>query len=178
MGNILERTVSVEKNVELTPELAFKPALLQWLVCWVNRKKKHPWYLLTWYAYFRNVRYALIAGLSFVECVQVGCIATVCCLSSSGTEKPAPELYLPATIQPWIRASNFGGDGFRLDDDRELKNWSLTWCGWRYASTSAPKAYVGTAWRNIRFRHQEFLYRQAQLEGMHVVLDGKWCSLY
>ena len=167
-----------EANVELTPELAFKLGrfggyvLSQHeeetpLVC-VGRDTRISGEML---------EHALIAGLLSVgiRVYKLGVIATPGVAYLVRTEKASAGVMISASHNPALDngIKFFGGDGFKLDDDRELEIEALL----DAAEDTLPRPSaqgLGTVMEypeGLR-KYQEFLVSTGvQLEGMHVVLD-------
>lgn len=167
-----------EANVELTPELAFKLGRFGGYVL-SQHEEETPLVFVG-----RDTRisgemleHALIAGLLSVgiRVYKLGVIATpgVACLVR--TEKASAGVMISASHNPALDngIKFFGGDGFKLDDDRELEIEALL----DAAEDTLPRPSaqgLGTVMEypeGLR-KYQEFLVSTGvQLEGMHVVLD-------
>ena len=167
-----------ESNVELTPELAFKLGRFGGYVL-SQHEEETPLVFVG-----RDTRisgemleHALIAGLLSVgiRVYKLGVIATPGVAYLVRTEKASAGVMISASHNP---ASDngikfFGGDGFKLDDDRELEIEALL----DAAEDTLPRPSaqgLGTVMEypeGLR-KYQEFLVSTGvQLEGMHVVLD-------
>ena len=167
-----------EANVELTPELAFKLGRFGGYVL-SQHEEETPLVFVG-----RDTRisgelleHALIAGLLSVgiRVYKLGVIATPGVSYLVRTEKASAGVMISASHNPALDngIKFFGGDGFKLDDDRELEIEALL------AATEdtlpRPSAHgLGTVMEypeGLR-KYQEFLVSTGvQLEGMHVVLD-------
>lgn len=167
-----------EANVELTPELAFKLGRFGGYVLsqheegtplvFVGRDTRISGELL---------EHALIAGLLSVgiRVYKLGVIATPGVSYLVRTEKASAGVMISASHNPALDngIKFFGGDGFKLDDDRELEIEALL----DAAEDTLPRPSaqgLGTVMEypeGLR-KYQEFLVSTGvQLEGMHVVLD-------
>ena len=142
-------------------------------------KKKRPWYLLGVIRVFlvKMLEHALIAGLLSVgiRVYKLGVIATPGVAYLVRTEKASAGVMISASHNPALDngIKFFGGDGFKLDDDRELEIEALL----DAAEDTLPRPSaqgLGTVMEypeGLR-KYQEFLVSTGvQLEGMHVVLD-------
>ena len=167
-----------EANVELTPELAFKLGRYGGYVL-SQHEEETPLVFVG-----RDTRisgelleHALIAGLLSVgiRVYKLGVIATPGVAYLVRTEKASAGVMISASHNPALDngIKFFGGNGFKLDDDRELEIEALL-----DAETDTlprPSAEgLGTVMdypEGLR-KYQEFLVSTGvQLEGMHVVLD-------
>ena len=167
-----------EANVELTPELAFKLGRFGGYVLsqheeetplvFVGRDPRISGELL---------EHALIAGLLSVgiRVYKLGVIATPGVSYLVRTEKASAGVMISASHNPALDngIKFFGGDGFKLDDDRELEIEALLDA--TEDTLPRPSAHgLGTVMEypeGLR-KYQEFLVSTGvQLEGMHVVLD-------
>lgn len=167
-----------EANVELTPELAFKLGRYGGYVLsqheeetplvFVGRDTRISGELL---------KHALIAGLLSVgiRVYKLGVIATPGVAYLVRSEKASAGVMISASHNPALDngIKFFGGDGFKLDDDRELEIEALL----DAAEDTLPRPSaqgLGTVMEypeGLR-KYQEFLVSTGvQLEGMHVVLD-------
>ena len=167
-----------EANVELTPELAFKLGRFggymlsqheeQTPLVFVGRDTRISGEML---------EHALIAGLLSVgiRVYKLGVIATPGVAYLVRTEKASAGVMISASHNPALDngIKFFGGDGFKLDDDRELEIEALL----DAAEDTLPRPSaqgLGTVMEypeGLR-KYQEFLVSTGvQLEGMHVVLD-------
>lgn len=167
-----------EANVELTPELAFKLGRFGGYVL-SQHEEETPLVFVG-----RDTRisgemleYALIAGLLSVgiRVYKLGVIATPGVAYLVRTEKASAGVMISASHNPALDngIKFFGGDGFKLDDDRELEIEDLL----DAAEDTLPRPSaqgLGTVMEypeGLR-KYQEFLVSTGvQLEGMHVVLD-------
>ena len=167
-----------EANVELTPELAFKLGRFGGYVL-SQHEEETPLVFVG-----RDTRisgelleHALIAGLLSVgiRVYKLGVIATPGVSYLVRTEKASAGVMLSASHNPALDngIKFFGGDGFKLDDDRELEIEALLDA--TEDTLPRPSAHgLGTVMEypeGLR-KYQEFLVSTGvQLEGMHVVLD-------
>lgn len=167
-----------EANVELTPELAFKLGRFGGYVL-SQHEEETPLVFVG-----RDTRisgemleHALIAGLLSVgiRVYKLGVIATPGVAYLVHTEKASAGVMISASHNPALDngIKFFGGDGFKLDDDRELEIEALL----DAAEDTLPRPSaqgLGTVMEypeGLR-KYQEFLVSTGvQLEGMHVVLD-------
>lgn len=167
-----------EANVELTPELAFKLGRFGGYVL-SQHEEETPLVFVG-----RDTRisgemleHALIAGLLSVgiRVYKLGVIATPGVAYLVRTEKASAGIMISASHNPALDngIKFFGGDGFKLDDDRELEIEALL----DAAEDTLPRPSaqgLGTVMEypeGLR-KYQEFLVSTGvQLEGMHVVLD-------
>ena len=167
-----------EANVELTPELAFKLGRFGGHVL-SQHEEETPLVFVG-----RDTRisgemleHALIAGLLSVgiRVYKLGVIATPGVAYLVRTEKASAGVMISASHNPALDngIKFFGGDGFKLDDDRELEIEALL----DAAEDTLPRPSaqgLGTVMEypeGLR-KYQEFLVSTGvQLEGMHVVLD-------
>ena len=167
-----------EANVELTPELAFKLGRFGGYVL-SQHEEETPLVFVG-----RDTRisgemleHALIAGLLSVGIrdYKLGVIATPGVAYLVRTEKASAGVMISASHNPALDngIKFFGGDGFKLDDDRELEIEALL----DAAEDTLPRPSaqgLGTVMEypeGLR-KYQEFLVSTGvQLEGMHVVLD-------
>ena len=167
-----------EANVELTPELAFKLGRFGGYVL-SQHEEETPLVFIG-----RDTRisgemleHALIAGLLSVgiRVYKLGVIATPGVAYLVRTEKASAGVMISASHNPALDngIKFFGGDGFKLDDDRELEIEALL----DAAEDTLPRPSaqgLGTVMEypeGLR-KYQEFLVSTGvQLEGMHVVLD-------
>lgn len=167
-----------EANVELTPELAFKLGRFGGYVL-SQHEEETPLVFVG-----RDTRisgemleHALIAGLLSVgiRVYKLGVIATPGVAYLVRTEKASAGVIISASHNPALDngIKFFGGDGFKLDDDRELEIEALL----DAAEDTLPRPSaqgLGTVMEypeGLR-KYQEFLVSTGvQLEGMHVVLD-------
>lgn len=167
-----------EANVELTPELAFKLGRFGGYVL-SQHEEETPMVFVG-----RDTRisgemleHALIAGLLSVgiRVYKLGVIATPGVAYLVRTEKASAGVMISASHNPALDngIKFFGGDGFKLDDDRELEIEALL----DAAEDTLPRPSaqgLGTVMEypeGLR-KYQEFLVSTGvQLEGMHVVLD-------
>lgn len=167
-----------EANVELTPELAFKLGRFGGYV--LNQHEEETPLVFVG----RDTRisgemleHALIAGLLSVgiRVYKLGVIATPGVAYLVRTEKASAGVMISASHNPALDngIKFFGGDGFKLDDDRELEIEALL----DAAEDTLPRPSaqgLGTVMEypeGLR-KYQEFLVSTGvQLEGMHVVLD-------
>ena len=165
-------------NVELTPELAFKLGRFGGYVL-SQHEEETPLVFVG-----RDTRisgemleHALIAGLLSVgiRVYKLGVIATPGVAYLVRTEKASAGVMISASHNPALDngIKFFGGDGFKLDDDRELEIEALL----DAAEDTLPRPSaqgLGTVMEypeGLR-KYQEFLVSTGiQLEGMHVVLD-------
>ena len=167
-----------EANVELTPELAFKLGRFGGYVL-SQHEEETPLVFVG-----RDTRisgemleHALIAGLLSVgiRVYKLGVIATPGVAYLVRTEKASAGVMISASHNPALDngIKFFGGDGFKLDDDRELEIEALLDAD--EDTLPRPSAQgLGTVMEypeGLR-KYQEFLVSTGvQLEGMHVVLD-------
>ena len=167
-----------EANVELTPELAFKLGRFGGYVL-SQHEEETPLVFVG-----RDTRisgelleHALIAGLLSVGILvyKLGVIATPGVSYLVRTEKASAGVMISASHNPALDngIKFFGGDGFKLDDDRELEIEALLDA--TEDTLPRPSAHgLGTVMEypeGLR-KYQEFLVSTGvQLEGMHVVLD-------
>ena len=167
-----------EANVELTPEFAFKLGRFGGYVL-SQHEEETPLVFVG-----RDTRisgemleHALIAGLLSVgiRVYKLGVIATPGVAYLVRTEKASAGVMISASHNPALDngIKFFGGDGFKLDDDRELEIEALL----DAAEDTLPRPSaqgLGTVMEypeGLR-KYQEFLVSTGvQLEGMHVVLD-------
>lgn len=167
-----------EANVELTPESAFKLGRFGGYVL-SQHEEETPLVFVG-----RDTRisgemleHALIAGLLSVgiRVYKLGVIATPGVAYLVRTEKASAGVMISASHNPALDngIKFFGGDGFKLDDDRELEIEALL----DAAEDTLPRPSaqgLGTVMEypeGLR-KYQEFLVSTGvQLEGMHVVLD-------
>ena len=167
-----------EANVELTPELAFKLGRFGGYVL-SQHEEETPLVFVG-----RDTRisgemleHALIAGLLSVgiRVYKLGVIATPGVAYLVRTGKASAGVMISASHNPALDngIKFFGGDGFKLDDDRELEIEALL----DAAEDTLPRpsaqglAPVMEYPEGLR-KYQEFLVSTGvQLEGMHVVLD-------
>ena len=167
-----------EAKVELTPELAFKLGRFGGYVL-SQHEEETPLVFVG-----RDTRisgemleHALIAGLLSVgiRVYKLGVIATPGVAYLVRTEKASAGVMISASHNPALDngIKFFGGDGFKLDDDRELEIEALL----DAAEDTLPRPSaqgLGTVMEypeGLR-KYQEFLVSTGvQLEGMHVVLD-------
>lgn len=167
-----------EANVELTPELAFKLGRFGGYVL-SQHEEETPLVFVG-----RDTRisgemleHALIAGLLSVgiRVYKLSVIATPGVAYLVRTEKASAGVMISASHNPALDngIKFFGGDGFKLDDDRELEIEALL----DAAEDTLPRPSaqgLGTVMEypeGLR-KYQEFLVSTGvQLEGMHVVLD-------
>lgn len=167
-----------EANVELTPELAFKLGRFGGYVL-SQHEEETPLVFVG-----RDTRisgemleHALIAGLLSVgiRVYKLGVISTPGVAYLVRTEKASAGVMISASHNPALDngIKFFGGDGFKLDDDRELEIEALL----DAAEDTLPRPSaqgLGTVMEypeGLR-KYQEFLVSTGvQLEGMHVVLD-------
>lgn len=167
-----------EANVELTPELAFELGRFGGYVL-SQHEEETPLVFVG-----RDTRisgemleHALIAGLLSVgiRVYKLGVIATPGVAYLVRTEKASAGVMISASHNPALDngIKFFGGDGFKLDDDRELEIEALL----DAAEDTLPRPSaqgLGTVMEypeGLR-KYQEFLVSTGvQLEGMHVVLD-------
>ena len=167
-----------EANVELTPELAFKLGRFGGYVL-SQHEEETPLVFVG-----RDTRisgemleHALIAGLLSVgiRVYKLGVIATPGVAYLVRTEIASAGVMISASHNPALDngIKFFGGDGFKLDDDRELEIEALL----DAAEDTLPRPSaqgLGTVMEypeGLR-KYQEFLVSTGvQLEGMHVVLD-------
>ena len=167
-----------EANVELTPELAFKLGRFGGYVL-SQHEEETPLVFVG-----RDTRisgemleHALIAGLLSVgiRVYKLGVIATPGVAYLVRTEKASAGVMISASHNPALDngIKFFGGDGFKLDDDRELEIEALL----DAAENTLPRPSaqgLGTVMEypeGLR-KYQEFLVSTGvQLEGMRMVLD-------
>ena len=167
-----------EANVELTPELAFKLGRFGGYVL-SQHEEQTPLVFVG-----RDTRisgemleHALISGLLSVgiRVYKLGVIATPGVAYLVRTEKASAGVMISASHNPALDngIKFFGGDGFKLDDDRELEIEALLDAS--EDTLPRPSAQgLGTVMEypeGLR-KYQEFLVSTGvQLEGMRVVLD-------
>lgn len=167
-----------EANVELTPELAFKLGRFGGYVL-IQHEEETPLVFVG-----RDTRisgemleHALIAGLLSVgiRVYKLGVIATPGVAYLVRTEKASAGVMISASHNPAMDngIKFFGGDGFKLDDDRELEIEALLDAP--DDTLPRPSAQgLGTVMEypeGLR-KYQEFLVSTGvQLDGLHVVLD-------
>lgn len=167
-----------EANVELTPELAFKLGRFGGYVL-SQHEEETPLVFVG-----RDTRisgemleHALIAGLLSVgiRVYKLGVIATPGVAYLVRTEKASAGVMISASHNPAMDngIKFFGGDGFKLDDDRELEIEALLDA--TEDTLPRPSAQgLGTVMEypeGLR-KYQEFLVSTGvQLDGLHVVLD-------
>lgn len=167
-----------EANVELTPELAFKLGRFGGYVL-SQHEEETPLVFVG-----RDTRisgemleHALIAGLLSVgiRVYKLGVIATPGVAYLVRTEKASAGVMISASHNPAMDngIKFFGGDGFKLDDDRELEIEALL--DTPDDTLPRPSAQgLGTVMEypeGLR-KYQEFLVSTGvQLDGLHVVLD-------
>lgn len=167
-----------EANVELTPELAFKLGRFGGYVL-SQHEEETPLVFVG-----RDTRisgemleHALIAGLLSVgiRVYKLGVIATPGVAYLVRTEKASAGVMISASHNPAMDngIKFFGGDGFKLDDDRELEIEALLDAP--EDTLPRPSAQgLGTVMEypeGLR-KYQEFLVSTGvQLDGLHVVLD-------
>lgn len=167
-----------EANVELTPELAFKLGRFGGYVL-SQHEEETPLVFVG-----RDTRisgemleHALIAGLLSVgiRVYKLGVIATPGVAYLVRTEKASAGVMISASHNPAMDngIKFFGGDGFKLDDDRELEIEALL----DAAEDTLPRPSaqgLGTVMEypeGLR-KYQEFIVSTGvQLDGLHVVLD-------
>ena len=167
-----------EANVELTPELAFKLGRFGGYVL-SQHEEETPLVFVGRDTRISGVmlEHALIAGLLSVgiRVYKLGVIATPGVAYLVRTEKASAGVMISASHNPALDngIKFFGGDGFKLDDDRELEIEALL----DAAEDTLPRPSaqgLGTVMEypeGLR-KYQEFLESTGvQLEGMHVVLD-------
>ena len=167
-----------EANVELTPELAFKLGRFGGYVL-SQHEEETPLVFVG-----RDTRisgemleHALIAGLLSVgiRVYKLGVIATPGVAYLVRTEKASAGVMISASHNPALDngIKFFGGDGFKLDDDRELEIEALLDADEDMLPRPSAQG-LGTVMEypeGLR-KYQEFLVSTGvQLEGMHVVLD-------
>ena len=167
-----------EANVELTPELAFKLGRFGGYVL-SQHEEETPLVFVG-----RDTRisgeileHALIAGLLSVgiRVYKLGVIATPGVAYLVRTEKASAGVMISASHNPALDngIKFFGGDGFKLDDDRELEIEALL----DAAEDTLPRPSAQGLGMVMEYpeglrKYQEFLVSTGvQLEGMHVVLD-------
>ena len=167
-----------EANVELTPELAFKLGRFGGYVL-SQHEEETPLVFVG-----RDTRisgemleHALIAGLLSVgiRVYKLGVIATPGVAYLVRTEKASAGVMISASHNPALDngIKFFGGDGFKLDDDRELEIEALL----DAAEDTLPRPSAQALGTVMEYpeglrKYQEFLVSTGvQLEGMHVVLD-------
>lgn len=167
-----------EANVELTPELAFKLGRFGGYVL-SQHEEETPLVFVG-----RDTRisgemleHALIAGLLSVgiRVYKLGVIATPGVAYLVRTEKASAGVMISASHNPAMDngIKFFGGDGFKLDDDRELEIEALLDAP--DDTLPRPSAQgLGTVMEypeGLR-KYQEFIVSTGvQLDGLHVVLD-------
>lgn len=167
-----------EANVELTPELAFKLGRFGGYVL-SQHEEETPLVFVGSDTRISGemLEHALIAGLLSVgiRVYKLGVIATPGVAYLVRTEKASAGVMISASHNPALDngIKFFGGDGFKLDDDRELEIEALL----DAAEDTLPRPSaqgLGTVMEypeGLR-KYQEFLVSTGvQLEGMHVVLD-------
>ena len=167
-----------EANVELTPELAFKLGRFGGYVL-SQHEEETPLVFVG-----RDTRisgemleHALIAGLLSVgiRVYKLGVIATPGVAYLVRTEKASAGVMISASHNPALDngIKFFGGDGFKLDDDRELEIEALLDAAEdTLPRPSAQGLGTGMEYPEVLRKYQEFLVSTGvQLEGMHVVLD-------
>ena len=167
-----------EANVELTPELAFKLGRFGGYVL-SQHEEETPLVFVG-----RDTRisgemleHALIAGLLSVgiRVYKLGVIATPGVAYLVRTGKASAGVMISASHNPALDngIKFFGGDGFKLDDDRELEIEALLDAAEDILPRPSAQG-LGTVMEypeGLR-KYQEFLVSTGvQLEGMHVVLD-------
>ena len=167
-----------EANVELTPELAFKLGRFGGYVL-SQHEEETPLVFVG-----RDTRisgemleHALIAGLLSVgiRVYKLGVIATPGVAYLVRTEKASAGVMISASHNPALDngIKFFGGDGFKLDDDRELDIEAFL----DAAEDTLPRPSaqgLGTVMEypeGLRKYHEFLVSTGVQLEGMHVVLD-------
>ncbi len=167
-----------EANVELTPELAFKLGRFGGYVL-SQHEEETPLVFVG-----RDTRisgemleHALIAGLLSVgiRVYKLGVIATPGVAYLVRTEKASAGVMISASHNPALDngIKFFGGDGFKLDDDRELEIEALL----DAAEDTLPRPSAQGLGKVMEYpeglrKYQEFLVSTGvQLDGMHVVLD-------
>ena len=167
-----------EANVELTPELAFKLGRFGGYVL-SQHEEETPLVFVG-----RDTRisgemleHALIAGLLSVgiRVYKLGVIATPGVAYLVRTGKASAGVMISASHNPALDngIKFFGGDGFKLDDDRELEIEALL----DAAEDTLPRPSAQGLGIVMEYpeglrKYQEFLVSTGvQLEGMHVVLD-------
>ena len=167
-----------EANVELTPELAFKLGRFGGYVL-SQHEEETPLVFVG-----RDTRisgemleHALIAGLLSVgiRVYKLGVIATPGVAYLVRTEKASAGVMISASHNPALDngIKFFGGDGFKLDDDRELEIEALL----DAAEDTLPRPSaqgLGTVMEypeGLRKYQEVLVSTGVQLEGMHVVLD-------
>lgn len=167
-----------EANIELKPELAFKLGRFGGYVL-SQHEEETPLVFVG-----RDTRisgemleHALIAGLLSVgiRVYKLGVIATPGVAYLVRTEKASAGVMISASHNPAMDngIKFFGGDGFKLDDDRELEIEALLDAP--DDTLPRPSAQgLGTVMEypeGLR-KYQEFLVSTGvQLDGLHVVLD-------
>ena len=167
-----------EANVELTPELAFKLGRFGGYVL-SQHEEETPLVFVGRDTSISGemLEHALIAGLLSVgiRVYKLGVIATPGVAYLVRTEKASAGVMISASHNPALDngIKFFGGDGFKLDDDRELEIEALL----DAAEDTLPRPSaqgLGTVMEypeGLR-KYQEFLVSTGvQLEGIHVVLD-------
>ena len=167
-----------EANVELTPELAFKLGRFGGYVLSQHEEETPLVFVgLDTRISGEMLENALIDGLLYVgiSVYKLGVIATPGVAYLVRTEKASAGVMISASHNPALDngIKFFGGDGFKLDDDRELEIEALL----DAAEDTLPRPSaqgLGTVMEypeGLR-KYQEFLVSTGvQLEGMHVVLD-------
>ena len=167
-----------EANVELTPELAFKLGRFGGYVL-SQHEEETPLVFVG-----RDTRisgemleHALIAGLLSVgiRVYKLGVIATPGVAYLVRTGKASAGVMISASHNPALDngIKFFGGDGFKLDDDRELEIEALL----DAAEDTLPRPSAQGLGTVLEYpeglrKYQEFLVSTGvQLEGIHVVLD-------
>ena len=167
-----------EANVELTPELAFKLGRFGGYVL-SQHEEETPLVFVG-----RDTRisgemleHALIAGLLSVgiRVYKLGVIATPGVAYLVRTEKASAGVMISASHNPALDngIKFFGGDGYKLDDERELEIEALL----DAAEDTLPRPSAEGLGKVMDYpeglrKYQEFLVSTGvQLEGMHVVLD-------
>ena len=167
-----------EANVELTPELAFKLGRFGGYVL-SQHEEETPLVFVG-----RDTRisgemleHALIAGLLSVgiRVYKLGVIATPGVAYLVRTEKASAGVMISASHNPAMDngIKFFGGDGFKLDDDRELEIEALL----DAPDDTLPRPSAQGLGTVLEYpeglrKYQEFLVSTGvQLDGLHVVLD-------
>ena len=167
-----------EANVELTPELAFKLGRFGGYVL-SQHEEETPLVFVGCDTRIscEMLEHALIAGLLSVgiRVYKLGVIATPGVAYLVRTEKASAGVMISASHNPAMDngIKFFGGDGFKLDDDRELEIEALLDAP--DDTLPRPSAQgLGTVMEypeGLR-KYQEFLVSTGvQLDGLHVVLD-------
>ena len=167
-----------EANVELTPELAFKLGRFGGYVL-SQHEEETPLVFVG-----RDTRisgemleHALIAGLLSVgiRVYKLGVIATPGVAYLVRTEKASAGVMISASHNPAMDngIKFFGGDGFKLDDDRELEIEALLDAP--DDTLPRPSAQgLGTVMEypeGLRKYQESLVSTGVQLDGLHVVLD-------